>query len=129
MAQQFSRTRRIADQMQRDLAMLIQQEVKDPRVGMVTINNVKVSKDLSYADVYFTCMALDDSDSSKKQSETVLNGAASFLRTMLAKGLSLRVIPQLRFHYDDLLGEGHKLSRLIDDAVQSDLDRQGQDES
>ena len=129
MAQQFSRTRRIADQMQRDLAVLIQQEIKDPRIGMVTINSVKVSKDLSYADVYFTCMALDDSVDSKKESEKVLNGAASFLRTMVAKGLSLRIIPQLRFHYDELLGEGHKLSRLIDDAVQSDRKRQDHDES
>jgi len=120
MARDFSRTKRVADQIQRDLAVLIQQEVKDPRVGLVTLNAVKVSKDLSYADVYYTCMSLDDAADAKKESRKILAGAAGFLRSLLAKEMNLRVVPELRFHYDELLGEGHKMTTLINQAVQSD---------
>jgi len=56
MAKEYARTDRVADQIQKDIAKIIQQEVKDPRIGMVTINQVKISKDLSYAEIYFTCL-------------------------------------------------------------------------
>jgi ribosome-binding factor A len=120
MAKEFSRSKRVADQIQRDLAMLIQQEIKDPRVGLVTINAVQVSRDLNYADIYFTCMALDDNADSQKESEKVLNGAAGFLRTELSHGLRLRTTPELRFHYDSLLGEGQRMTRLISEARKTD---------
>lgn len=117
MAREYSRTNRIADQMQKDLAIIIQQEIKDPRVGMVTINDVKVTKDLGYADIFFTCMSLNDDADSSKESVKVLNGAAGFLRTLLASALKLRVMPQLRFHYDEILGEAHRMTQLINKAV------------
>lgn len=126
MASNMSRIRKIGDQIQRDLSKIIQQEVKDPRVGMVTVNDVKVSTDLSYAEIYFTCMAFGPQADEEAQAKTrieqqkVLNNAAGFMRTRLAHGLSLRVIPMLRFHYDAVIDSGSKVSALIDRAVSED---------
>lgn len=126
MASNSSRIRKIGDQIQRDLSGIIHQEVKDPRVGMVTLNDVKVSTDLSYADIYFTCMAFgpqaEEAEQIKQREEQtkILNKAAGFMRTRLAQGLSLRVIPQLRFHYDGVIESGAKVSALIDKAVLED---------
>ncbi|TXR51860.1 30S ribosome-binding factor RbfA [Reinekea thalattae] len=130
MASNSNRIRKIGDQIQRDLSAIIQREVKDPRVGMVTINEVKVSSDLSYADVYFTCMAFgaqgDESEQEEKreQQTKLLNQAAGFMRSVLAKGLSLRVIPQLRFHYDAVIESGTRVSALIDKAISQDANNQ-----
>ena len=117
MARDFSRTKRIADQVRKDLSIIIQREVKDPRVSLVTINEVRISKDLGYADIYFTCMNLNDEADAQKESEKVLNGAASFLRTQLASAVNLRVVPALRFHYDQILGNATRMNSLIRTAV------------
>lgn len=126
MANENSRVRRIADQIQRELSVLIQQEVKDPRLGMVTINAVKVSRDLSYADIYFTCMVFGDdaeAEQRRREQEAVLKKASGFLRSMLAQSLKLRVMPQLRFHYDDVMETGSRLTGLIDEARRQDDSR------
>ncbi len=129
MASNSSRIRKIGDQIQRDLAVIIQQDMKDPRLGMVTLNDVKVSTDLSYADVYFTCMAFGPQEEESEQEKVrleqtaLLVQAAGFMRTRLAKGLNLRVIPQLRFHYDAVIDSGSKVSALIDKAVSEDVKR------
>lgn len=129
MAKENSRLRRIGDQMQRDLSVLIQQEVKDPRLGMVTINAVKVSRDLSYADIYFTCMAFgDNAEAERADQEAVLNKASGFLRSMLAQEIQLRVMPQLRFHYDTVLETGTRLTGLIDEALRQDQARHRDDD-
>ncbi|TNC80576.1 MAG: 30S ribosome-binding factor RbfA [Oleiphilus sp.] len=125
MARDFKRTDRIGDQMQRDLSELIRLSVKDPRVGMVTVNQVSVSKDLGYADVYVTLLTLEDvsADSEEvKSTIKVLNGAAGYLRSELAKRIKLRMIPQLRFHFDASVGEGRRLDNLIRRARASDSD-------
>lgn len=130
MARDFSRSERVADQIQKDLARLIQMELKDPRLGMVTINEVKVSKDFGYADVYFTSLVTleGDADSQANEATQVLRSAAGFLRTELARSMRrMRVIPQLRFHYDHSMERGQNLSRLIDDARRLDQDRNDQD--
>lgn len=132
MAKEYSRTRRIADQMQKDLSMIIQQEVKDPRVGIVTLTEVKVSKDLGYADIFFTCMSLNDDKDTRVTSEKVLNGAAGFLRTLLASAINLRVMPLLRFHYDPLLGSATRMDKLIKAAIgpeQAKADTDGENEN
>jgi ribosome-binding factor A len=120
------RLQRVADQVQRELAMIIQREVKDPRLGMISVTGVEVSRDLAYADVYVTALvgASDDlvNDSREKQAatENVLNHASGFLRSQLAKELSIRTTPKLRFHYDESISRGRYMSTLIDDAIDSD---------
>ncbi len=112
----FKRTDRIAEMMQRKLAQIIQTEVKDPRLtGFITISAVKVASDLSHAKVYFTVFN-DDKD----LAASILQGAASYLRTALARTIKLRTVPQLHFIYDASIEYGNKLSRLIDEVNPSD---------
>ncbi len=120
----YNRTDRIADQMQRDLAFLLQREVKDPRVGMVTVSGVKVAKDLSVADVYVTFMTLE-SPSEVKEALAVLEHASGYLRTMLAKSIRLRVMPRLRFHFDEVIINAPRISSLISQALREDRERGG----
>ncbi|MBO6850685.1 MAG: 30S ribosome-binding factor RbfA, partial [Marinobacter sp.] len=113
MPREFSRVDRIGDQMQRELAQLIQREVKDPRVGMVTVNAVKVSRDLGYADIYVSLLSteeLTEESPEVKASLGALNKASGFLRGQVGRAMKLRVMPQLRFHLDPLQG----YSRLLD---------------
>jgi len=116
MPREFSRGKRIADHIQRELAIVIQREIKDPRIGMVTLNEVKGSRDLAYADVYFTMFPSENSGESTK----VLNNAAGFLRSQLAKILATRTTPRLRFHFDETIENGARLSKAIDDAIRQD---------
>lgn len=120
---EFSRTDRIADQIQRDLAELIRSGLKDPRIGMVTVNAVDVARDLGYADVYITLLTVDEvaADSPQvKETLKVLNGAAGFLRSELSRVIKLRTMPRLRFHFDKSVGEGRKLDYLIRSARKKD---------
>ena len=120
MPAEFSRTQRLGEQIKRDLALLIQRELKDPRIGMVTVNFVDLSKDLSYADVNVTALVTDDSDEKIIESLTILNEASSFLRMELGRALKVRKVPHLRFHYDDSLKRGARINALILQALQSD---------
>lgn len=124
MPKEYSRTQRIGDQMQRELSQLIQREVKDPRVGLVTVTAVEVSRDLSNAKVFVTIMGREADDASAvEESRKVLQGAAGFLRMQLGKAMQLRTIPQLRFHYDASIRRGVELSALIERAVAEDHQR------
>ena len=120
MPAEFSRTQRLGEQIKRDLALLIQRELKDPRIGMVTVNFVDLSKDLSCADVNVTALVTDDSDEKIIESLTILNEASSFLRVELGRALKVRKVPHLRFHYDDSLKRGARINALIYQALQSD---------
>jgi ribosome-binding factor A len=111
-----SRLARIADQIQKDLAELIRTQVKDPRVGMITLTGVEISSDYHYAKVFFTTLG-DGERVAKAQSG--LEHASGFLRSQLAKGLKLRIIPELRFVHDESVERGVRISTLIDDAVAS----------
>lgn len=112
----FSRSERVAEQVRRDLAVLIRERVKDPRVGMVTVLDVELSKDLAHAKVWFDVLQEDTA----KDAEDALNHAAGYLRRELGRGLKLRVTPNLKFFYDDTQSRGNALSALIDKAVASD---------
>ena len=127
MAKDYSRTQRIGDQMQRELAMLIQREIKDPRLGLVTLTGIDVSRDLAHAKVYFTVMGKDDAASIALNQE-ILQEAAGYLRMLLGKAIKLRTIPQLHFHYDESVRRGAQLSALIERAVAEDRQHQGADE-
>ncbi len=117
MAKEFSRARRVSDQIQRELAGIIQLEMKDPRLGMVTVSAVEVTRDMSYAKVFVTFLGLDSQKEIDEALE-ILNEASGFLRTLLAKAMRLRATPQLRFQYDSSLRQGRKLSSLIDQAME-----------
>lgn len=118
MANQFKRTDRIAEMIQRKLAQIIPQEVKDPRLsGLITISAVKVASDLGHAKVYFTVL-----NENKDIAASILNGAASYLRTALARSITLRTVPQLHFIYDESIEYGERLSRLIDKLNRSEVD-------
>ena len=131
--QQFGRHQRVGDQLQRELAQLIQFEIKDPRLGLVTVSGVRVSRDLSVANVYITVMtgnqskAIDKLKADKReasgqaegqieQSLKVLERSSGFLKKMLSRSMQLRVVPQLKFHYDESIVRGQTLSSLIDKA-------------
>lgn len=120
MPKEFSRVERVADQIQKELAVMVQREIKDPRLGMVTVNAVKVSRDLGYADVYVSLLTteeLTEQDPAVQDSLGVLRKAAGFLRSQLGRAMKLRVIPQLRFHFDTLGGQSRRIDSLIDQAV------------
>ena len=119
MAHEYSRTQRVADQVQRELAVLIQQEVKDPRVGMATVSAVEVSRDMGHAKVFVTILNTDAAEEIQAAVKA-LNNAASFLRGQLGRRMQLRTVPSLRFHYDDSLKRGNYLSNLIDQARAKD---------
>ncbi|WP_226687202.1 30S ribosome-binding factor RbfA [Stutzerimonas stutzeri] len=120
MAKEFSRTQRIGDQMQRELALLIQREIKDPRLGLVTITAVDVSRDLSHAKIFITIMGQDDDQEAIKGNLRILNDAVGFLRMQLGKSMKLRTVPQLHFNYDASIRRGVELSSLIERAVAED---------
>ena len=116
------RLQRLSDQIQRELAVLIRDEVNDPRLtGFVTISSVKVSSDLGYADVYVTIMEPELNDTMTKtnheESVKVLNKAVGFLRTELSHTLKTRTTPRLRFHYDEVTARGNYMMDLINQAV------------
>lgn len=119
MAREYSRSRRVADQIQKELAQLIQLEMKDPRLGMVTVSVVEVSRDLAFADVYVSFLGVDDQGKIDEFLD-ILSQAAGFLRSRLAKAVKLRFTPQLRFYYDDSLRRGAYLSSLIGQAIAKD---------
>lgn len=111
------RTRRISDQVQKELAIILQKEVKDPRVTWVTVSAVRVSKDLQNAKVYVT--VLGDDDARKAALETLVK-ISGFLRHELGQRIRLRILPQLSFVYDDSIEVGSRLTQLIDNAVAED---------
>ncbi|MCB1670055.1 MAG: 30S ribosome-binding factor RbfA [Gammaproteobacteria bacterium] len=137
MSEQSPRLQRVADLIQRELAVLIQLEINDPRVGMVSVTGVDVSRDLGHANVYVSVLnspggeakgavAESGGDLDKLEIEEnikALNKAAGYLRSLLARRLKLRTTPKLKFHYDGTLRQGNRLSSLIDKALKADRDQ------
>lgn len=139
MPEMSARMQRVADQIQRELATLIQMEVSDPRVGMVSVTGVEVSRDLAHAKVYVTVLNTlgEDGDLNREtladpgvldqlevqQNINALNKAAGYLRTLLAKRINLRSVPKLQFHYDASIQRGQELSSLIDSALAADREQ------
>jgi len=121
MAKEYSRTQRVADYLQRELAALIQHEVRDPRVGMVNITGVNVSRDLGYAKVYYTVLGCESREDASESTE-VLNKAAGFLRSQMSRDSNMRRLPQLRFYFDSSVGQGRHMEDLIRRAADADRD-------
>jgi ribosome-binding factor A len=110
---------RVADFVRDELASIIQREMRDPRVGLVSVNEVKVSRDLSYADVYVSSLQAETVEARAELVE-VLNKASGFMRSQLAKRHRMRTTPKPRFHYDELIEKGPRLEALIEKAVEAD---------
>jgi ribosome-binding factor A len=106
---------RIGDMLKQELARLIQTELRDPRLGMVSVTGVEVSRDLAHANVYVTALNADP-----KEAVKVLDNASGLLRSLIAKNIQLRTTPRLKFHYDESVERGRELSALIDKALQAD---------
>lgn len=109
MSKPFARTQRIAGTMHREIARLLREEFKDPRVGMITVLEVNVSRDLSHAQVFISVMETDKAETTM----TVLNQAAGFFRSHISKMLSMRITPQIKFIYDDSLLKGNHIEDVL----------------
>ena len=123
MAREFSRTRRVGQQIQREIALILQREVKDPRIGMVTVSDVEVSRDLNYAKVYVTFLQLENDAERINEGLKALTEAAGYIRSLLGSAMRLRVVPELRFFYDQTLVEGMRLSNLVTNTIREDKRR------
>ncbi|MFK7733249.1 MAG: 30S ribosome-binding factor RbfA [Pseudomonadales bacterium] len=128
MPKEYQRAERVADYLQQELALLIAREIRDPRLNLVDVTGVEVSRDLSSARVYVSFPG-ESTVEEDKEREGVLNGAAGFLRSQLAKGHTMRSTPRLKFFYDESIRRGSYLTKLIDDALESDQRLTGGDES
>jgi ribosome-binding factor A len=118
MINQSPRSSRVGEQIQRELATLISTEAKDPRVRLVTLTGVELSPDMRHARVHFTTLE------SGEEIDAVMQGlqrSIGFYRARLGQLLRIRVMPQLQFVYDDSVERGARLSKLIDDAVESGI--------
>lgn len=114
MTKGFSRKDRVNEQIRRELAELIRTELKDPRVGMISLTEVEVTPDYAHAKVYFSTLAVADN---LQAVQTGLQNAAGFLRRELGRRIRIHTTPQLHFVYDQSLERGADLSRLIDEAA------------
>jgi ribosome-binding factor A len=125
MPREFSRSRRVAEQMQRLLSEILLRDVKDPRAQGVNVTAVEVSRDLSHATVWFSLL---DPEADPAPAGTALAGAAGLIRGKLGRAMYIRQVPALHFRHDESLERGSRLSKLIDEAVASDKDRPREDE-
>ena len=125
MPKEYSRSQRVVEQIRRELAELIRLEVKDPRVGFITLTDVEITPDYAHAKVFFTSMT---GEADVPEIQQGLRRARGFLRRELGRRIRIHTIPELHFHYDRSVEEGSRLSRLIDDVVREDEARH-QDET
>lgn len=122
MHREFTREQRLADVLQRELTVLIRDEMRDPRIATLSVTHVKITRDLAWADVWVS--QLEASDAKARQDVIdALAGAGGFLRSLLARNIRARTIPKLRFHYDELIEHGAHMDELIANAVASDRAR------
>ncbi len=117
MPKEYNRTDRVNELLQRELAKLLQHEVRDPNLGLITVTAVKVASDLSFAKIYIT--QLND-DKPIEQTLKHLNKMTNFLRYRLASIVQLRIIPHLKFIYDASISQGNHLANIINEAVAAD---------
>lgn len=120
MAKEYPRTRRVGEQLKRELAELLRSEADDPRLALVSITSVQLSRDLAHAKVYVTLLGYEDQ---RPEVVDALNRLAPELRRLLGRILRLRVVPRLVFYYDEVIERGAALSALIDQAVTADQRR------
>ena len=118
MAREYARTDRVGQQIQKEIAIILMREIKDPRLSMTTVSAVEVTRDLAYAKIFVTFF--NDNQDEIKASLEVLAEAEGYIRSLLGKRLRARIMPHLRFVYDSSMSEGVRMSALVDQAVASD---------
>ncbi|UDG79801.1 30S ribosome-binding factor RbfA [Candidatus Steffania adelgidicola] len=119
MKKEYSRTQRVAQEMRKEIAIILQHAIKDPRIGMTTVSGVEVSRDLAYAKVFVTFLN-ENSPEQVKIGVRALQDAVGFVRGLLSKTMRLRAIPALTFFYDNSLIEGMRLADLVSEVVKND---------
>lgn len=124
MMKAFPRTRRVGEQIRRELAELIRDELRDPRLVLISMTSVEVSRDLAYARIYVTLVG-DPTERAERVTE--LNHAAPLLRRELGRRMRIRTVPKLEFRYDEVVERASRLSALIDAAVAADADKHRDD--
>ncbi len=118
----WSPAARSARDAERD-ALILQREIKDPRVGMMTtVSGVEMSRDLAYAKVFVTFLN-DQDEAAVKNGIKALQEASGFIRSLLGKAMRLRIVPELTFFYDNSLVEGMRMSNLVTNVVKHDEER------
>lgn len=127
MSREFKRSDRVAQELQKEVAVILQREVKDPRIGMVTVSDVEVSKDLAYAKIFVTFL-FDQDEVAVEQGMKGLEKAAPYIRSLVGKAMRLRIVPELRFIYDQSLVEGMRMSNLVTNVIRQDQERHVDDE-
>ncbi|MBI3145155.1 MAG: 30S ribosome-binding factor RbfA [Pseudogulbenkiania sp.] len=120
----FSRSDRIADQIQRELAELLRKGLKDPRAGWITITSVEVTRDYSHAKIFYTVM----DEKTREVTQEALDHAAGYLRSELGRALQIFTTPQLHFVYDESIERGIHMTRLINQLSEESAERQSQPE-
>ena len=125
MPRDFKRSDRVAGSLRRELAQLIQMEVKDPEVGFIGLSDVEVTRDLSHAKVYVTVFEPEKAASSLK----ALNKASGYLRKRLGQDMRIRSVPELHFQHDASVETGHRIDNLIDSALSADRQASTTDEA
>ncbi|OQW76378.1 MAG: ribosome-binding factor A [Proteobacteria bacterium ST_bin11] len=121
MPREFGRSQRVASEMQKELASILQRDVDDRRLGFVTINDVELSKDLAVAKIYVTVLDAQD-DAAKRANVKVLNEISPFIRHELARRMRLRHISELHFYYDHSFDNGMRVAELLGDLQHDDVD-------
>jgi ribosome-binding factor A len=124
MAREFGRSDRVSSQMQKELAAVLQRDIADPRLGFITINEVVLTKDLSYAKIYVTVLNTDEEG--KKAQTKLLNELAPMIRHYVAKRMKLRHISEFRFLYDNSFDTGMRVAELLSDLPKQDKEQDEQ---
>ena len=119
MAREFKRADRVAQEIQKEIAVILQREVKDPRIGMVTVSDVELSSDLSFAKIFVTFL-FDADPAAVEQGMKGLEKASPYIRSLLGKAMRLRIVPEIRFVYDSSLVEGMRMSNLVSSVIKDD---------
>ncbi len=127
MSREFKRSDRVAQELQKEIAVILQREVKDPRIGMVTVSDVEVSRDLAYAKIFVTFL-FDNDQSVIEQGMKGLEKASPYIRSLVGKAMRLRIVPELRFIYDQSLVEGMRMSNLVSNVIKNDEAKHKEDE-
>ena len=127
MAKEIGRPQRVSQELQKEIAIILQREIKDPRLGMMTtVSGVEVSRDLAYAKVFVTFLN-DKDEQAVKEGIKVLQDASGYIRSLLGKAMRLRIVPELTFFYDNSLVEGMRMSNLVSNVIRNDDERRVND--